>query len=83
LKLQFGRADEPRTGWENSVDGRRSKARRILADSPGLKGELSSLLSEGYEDGRRRAARVLRADLGPVILPDACPYSLDQRLDRD
>jgi hypothetical protein len=82
-EIQFGYADEPRPGWENSVDAHRSKARRILADSPGLEGELSAVLSEGYEDGGRRAARLLRADLGPVALPDACPSSVDQLLDRD
>lgn len=46
LKLQYARAKEPRAGWENSVDAHRSKARRILADSPGLKGELTRILSE-------------------------------------
>jgi hypothetical protein len=83
LKLQFGHAYEPRAGWKNSVDAHRAKARRILADSPGLKGELISLLNEGYEDGRRRAARLLGVDRGPVTLPEVCPYTIDQLLDRD
>jgi hypothetical protein len=83
LKLQHARAEEPRPGWENSVDAHRSKARRILADSPGLKSELGALLSESYKDGRRRAARLLRAELDHTTLPQACPYSLDQILDPD
>ena len=83
LKLQHARAEAPRPGWENPVDGHRSKARRILADSPGLKGELRTTLDASYEDGRRRAARLLRNDVDPAALPEACPYSLDQILDRD
>jgi Domain of unknown function DUF29 len=83
LKLQHGRAAQPRAGWENSVDAHRSRARRLLADSPGLKGELGTILSESYEDGRRRAARLLRGELDPATLPEACPYSLDQILERD
>ena len=34
LKLQYSPAKDPRPGWENSVDVHRSKARKILADSP-------------------------------------------------
>jgi iron-sulfur cluster repair protein YtfE (RIC family) len=83
LKLQHARAEEPRAGWENSVEAHRSKVRRILGDSPGLKGELSAILSEGYEDGCRQAARSLSGDLGPNALPEACPYGIDQILDRD
>jgi hypothetical protein len=83
LKLQYARDEEPRPGWENSVDAHRSKARRILADSPGLKGEVATLLNESYEDGRRLAARSLRSSLDPAVFPRTCPYSIDQLLDRD
>jgi hypothetical protein len=83
LKLQHARAAEPRPGWEVSVDVHRAKALRILADSPGLKSELATILSESYEDGRRFAARALRNELGAKTLPGACPYSLDQMLDRE
>jgi hypothetical protein len=54
-----------------------------LADSPGLKAELETILSESYEDGRRFAARSLRNELDTTTLPEVCPYSLDQILDRD
>ena len=81
LKLQHAQAEQPRAGWE--VDAHRSKARRILADSPGLKAELEALLGESYDDGRRFAARSLRTDPGPEPLPETCPYSLEQILDRD
>jgi hypothetical protein len=83
LKRQHARAREPRPGWENSVDVHRSKAMRMLADSPGLKSELTTILSESYDDGRRCAARALRNELGPETLPNTCPYSVDQILDRD
>ncbi len=83
LKLQHSRAEEPRAGWETSVDVHRSKARRILADSPGLKPELQAALDESYDDGRRFATRALRREVGPDVLPERCPYSLDQILNRD
>jgi hypothetical protein len=83
LELQHAQAQESRAGWENSVDAHRSKARRILADSPGLKAELATILMESYDDGRRRAARSLRDQLDPPTLPTTCPYGIDQILDRD
>jgi hypothetical protein len=72
LKLQHAKAQEPRPGWENSVDVHRSKAMRIRADSPGLKSELTTILSESHDDGRRFAARALRNELGPETLPNTC-----------
>ena len=83
LKLQYSRTDESHAGWESSVDVHRAKARRILTDSPGLKAELKLILRESYEDGRRFAARSLRKELDPETLPQVCPYSLDQILERD
>ena len=83
LKFQYSRAEGTRPGWESWVDVRRSKARRILADSPGLKTEVETIVSESYEDGRRFAGRSLRNELDPKTLPEACPYTLDQILDQD
>ena len=83
LKLHHSRAEEPRPGWESSVDAHRSKTWRILADSPGLKTEMATILRESYDDGRRIAARSLRIELDPSTLPATCPYSLEQILDRD
>jgi hypothetical protein len=83
LKLQYSRAEEPRPGWESSVDVHRSKAWRILADSPGLQAEMGTMLPESYADGRRFAARMLRTELDPTALPEVSPYSLDEILDRD
>jgi Domain of unknown function DUF29 len=83
LKLQHSRLAESRPGWESSVDVHRAKARRILADSPGLKAELEAILTESYADGRRFAARSLRNEVDPETLPKVCPYSLDQIFDVD
>jgi hypothetical protein len=83
LKLQYSPAKDPRPGWENSVDVHRSKARRILADSPGLSSDLQDTLGESYDDGRRCAARALRGELDPKLLPERCPYTVDQILDQD
>jgi len=83
LKLQYSPAKDPRPGWENSVDVHRSKVRRILADSPGLRSDLQDTLGESYDDGRRRAARALRGEVDPKTLPRTCPYTVDQILDHD
>jgi hypothetical protein len=83
LKLQYSPAKDPRPGWENSVDVHRSKARRILADSPGLSSDLQDTLGESYDDGRRCAARALRGELDPKLLPERCPYTVDQIIDHD
>ena len=83
LKLQYSPAKDPRPGWENSVDVHRSKARKILADSPALRSDLQATLDESYDDGRRRAARDLRRELDPKVLPERCPYTVEQILDQD
>jgi Domain of unknown function DUF29 len=83
LKLQYSPAKDPRPGWENSVDVHRSKARRILADSPGLGSDLQDMLGESYDEGRRRAARALSGEVDPKVLPERCPYAVDQLLDHD
>lgn len=83
LKLQHSKAQDPRPGWETSVDVHRSKAQKILADSPGLKSGALDSLAESYDDGRRFAIRSLRHELDPSTLPDTCPYTLEQILDRD
>ena len=83
LKLQYSPAKDPRPGWENSVDVHRSKARKILADSPALRSDLQATLDESYDDGRRRAARALRRELDPKVVPERCPYTVDQILDQD
>jgi Domain of unknown function DUF29 len=83
LELQYSPAKDPRPGWENSVDVHRSKARRILADSPGLGSDLQDMLGESYDEGRRRAARALSGEVDPKVLPERCPYAVDQLLDHD
>jgi hypothetical protein len=83
LKLQYSTAHDPRPNWETSVDVHRSKALKILADSPGLKSDLPDRLADSYDDGRRFATRTLRRELDPSMLPDTCPYTLEQILDRD
>jgi Domain of unknown function DUF29 len=83
LKLQYSPAKDPRPGSENPVDVHRTKARKILADSPGLRSDLQDMLSESYGDGRRRAVRALRGEVDPTVLPERCSYTVDQMLDQD
>lgn len=78
LKLQHSPAEAPRPGWETSIDVHRSKVRKILVDSPGLRADLPSTLDESYADGRRFAARALRGEVDPKAPPQVCPYTLDR-----
>jgi len=84
LKLAYSPAGDPRHGWRGSIiDARTELADRL---SPTLRQELSAALGKIYTAARKRVASDLQ-DYGKqqavMLLPDACPYSLDQILEED
>ncbi|QQP89035.1 DUF29 domain-containing protein [Skermanella sp. TT6] len=83
LKLQHGKAAEPRRGWKISVATHRVNAARLLRRAKSLR-KLADL-DEIYADGRKLAAKSFESfgDTDPAILPAHCPYTLDQILDLD
>jgi len=83
LKLQYSPAEEPRAGWQESVDLHRQEARGLLSDSPSLRQHVEIALETCYRDAARLAARALARDPGAVTLPDTCPYRLDEILAED
>ena len=85
LKLEYSPATDPQIGWEESVTNHRIDARGILDDSPSLRCKLPDALPACYADGRKLAAKGLKADVAvsPSDLPPECPYTLDQLLDDD
>jgi hypothetical protein len=83
LKLQYSPAQEPRPGWQESVDLHRQEARELLNDSPSLRHHLESALGPCYRDAARLAARGLASDAVDVTLPEACPYRLEDILSED
>ena len=83
LKLQYSPAQEPRPGWQESVDLHRQEARELLNDSPSLGHHLESALQACYRDAARLAMRGLAADAVDVTLPETCPYRLEDILSED
>lgn len=82
LKLEWSPASDPRAGWRTSVLKHRIIAAAELEDSPSLRGRFR--LARLYRDGVKLAADGLRRDgIGQEILPDECPWSLEQLLNDD
>jgi Domain of unknown function DUF29 len=84
LKLAHSPASDPRRGWRGSI----IDARAELSDklSPILRQDLSLALDKLYAAARKRVASDLQ-DYGEqeaaALLPDQCPYTLDQILADD
>lgn len=82
LKLQYSPADRPRRGWRLAVTRHRGRLSKRLTAT--LRRHLEGSLEAVFEDARRAAAIGLEVDQVPADqLPAACPYTLDQILDRD
>jgi hypothetical protein len=81
LKLQYSPATQPRPGWMRSIND----ARNILGDklSATLRRDIEARLDGLYEDARYQAELGLE-EFGDVarFFPEACPYALDQILER-
>ncbi|WP_029011156.1 DUF29 domain-containing protein [Azospirillum halopraeferens] len=80
LKLEFSPAAEPRGGWRKTVREQRASAVDALEDSPSLRRRIA--LDGVFRRGRSFAIDGLGQDrVDERLLPDDCPYSLDQLLD--
>jgi hypothetical protein len=79
LKLQHSPAQDPRHGWEDSVDEHRSRLEIDLTAR--LRQILGDELANIYHLARRNAAAALRrhgeTDAADA-LPDRCPYTVEQ-----
>jgi len=81
LKLEFSPAVDPRRGWAASVVEHRARAAKDLKASPSLRGRID--LDGEYQTARELAVLGLARDgVESGDLPDACPYTLEQLLDR-
>jgi Domain of unknown function DUF29 len=71
--LKWDYQPERRTrSWRTSIEIHRVHARQQLADNPGLKSQLSSILDEAYELGV--AFAMDETDFERTALPARCPY---------
>ncbi|NYZ14207.1 DUF29 domain-containing protein [Azospirillum sp. RWY-5-1] len=82
LKLEFSPAADPCGGWRKSVREQRAAALDALDDSPSLRGRID--LVTAWRRGRGFAVDGLNQNrVDERLLPDECPYDLDQPLDDD
>lgn len=66
--------------WDNSIAEHRRRYQDLLADNPGLKGQLSTILLSAYRDACSRAST--DTDIPRDEFPETCPYSTDDILHR-
>ena len=83
LKLEHSPAERPRRQWLNSVDDARQELDDIL--SPSVVAIVLPLLAELYAEARTIARRDLLdvyGDEAANALPQTCPYTLDQLMEK-
>jgi hypothetical protein len=82
LTLEYSRAADPRGGWMHSARAHRKNARRQLDRSPSLAKcvDLARLYADARDDVVFSFDR--HGEAGADMLPHACPYTLEQVLDR-
>lgn len=80
LLLQHSNATEPRRGWISEIVDFRSEIEDRL--TPTLRRDLQRQLPLLYDRARRNLLRKLAAHGGAnvPVLPEACPFALDQLL---
>ena len=66
--------------WKLSIAEQRRRIARLLKRNPGLKSVLAEGIEEGHADGRGRA--LMETKLAEDALPEACPYTFDDMMDR-
>lgn len=66
--------------WAISIATHRAHAANELKDSPGLKSRLNEALTRAHHTARLEASKETRLPL--KRFPEACPYSLDEVLNR-
>jgi hypothetical protein len=82
LKLAYApdrTKDLNRRGWELSIRETRHQIRKLLGESPSLRGKTPELFADAFETGRNAALSAL--NLPDSAIPDIAPWTLEQVLD--
>jgi hypothetical protein len=66
--------------WWSGITVQRNQVRRALDKNPGLKPQVGPAVAEAYDDARVQAAAQTRVDYR--LLPERCPYSFEQIMER-
>ena len=83
LKLRHPPAVDPRPGWMAEIGNARAEIADRLADSPSLRPQLPGLFDRAWSRARSQAARQMELHGEPTVIPEECPFTLDQALDED
>jgi Domain of unknown function DUF29 len=77
LKWEFQPARRSNS-WRGSIVEARNRIARVQRRVPSLEPYPATVLSDAYRDGREKA----EAEAGLLDLPEACPWTIEQVLDR-
>ena len=80
LKYRY-QPDRRTNSWRATIREHRRRVRDELADSPSLRPYIERILDDCYQDAREAAAD--ESGLPIVTFPAACPFALEQVLDRN
>jgi hypothetical protein len=81
LKLVSAPAEEPRTGWRETILEQRRRIARLLKESPSLRPDLSQVIAEEIGDARAQAAVALQGyGEQPLVDPAGLDFTTEQVL---
>ena len=84
FKLALSPSRAPRRGWLRTLDTQRDAIRRLLDDSPSLRGEVAVLVTEELHHARKALTRSAARYAEPLpIDPASIAFSAEQVLDED
>ena len=73
-------AERRSRSWLTSIKTHRVDVEDVLIDNPGLKGRVTEAVARAYRKARINAAGETR--LPEKVFPTACPYTLDEIMNR-
>lgn len=73
--------EKRKSGWRSSVIEHRARIRKLIEESPSLRGYPAEVLAEEYALARSKAAD--ETGLPEELFPRDCPYTIEQVLDLD
>lgn len=86
LKFRYAESHRGEFSWRKSVFLARKEIADLLEESPSLRGQLENLLVKAYPHARRYAGGFemrLADDVWKQLLPEKCPWTLEQILTED
>ena len=83
LKLEYSPARAPRTQWAEEIIEFRDQAQARIDATPSLKHHAPDLYEKAWLQARRAAEKSFALYGEMVMVPELCPYSLEQALAPD